>query len=218
MLNELVKRFAGGSSERRSAERVRRKYPMAWLRGSELVAAAGLEISDRGLLFATRVAPPGANVDVALDIEGRRIRARMTIVRKGPIARDGVEWTLVAAEFQGIAADDWDAIVRFSRAQPAPENRAAGELAALAATDDDAYRLLPLKVQQRVVEVLSRAGRLAPWDQAKSPLLRMTYLGQTRSGGAHRLSVHSRLPTQGEVLFFDSVVTVDDAGNVVLDR
>jgi len=190
---------------------------MAWLRGSELVAAAGLEISERGLLFATRVAPPGANVDVALDIEGRRIRARMTIVRRGPIARDGVEWTLVAAEFQGIAADDWDAIVRFSRAQPAPENRAAGELAALAATDDDAYRLLPLKVQQRVVEVLSRAGRLAPWDQAKSPLLRMTYLGQARTG-AHRLSVHSRLRAQGEVLFFDSVLTVDDAGNVVLDR
>jgi hypothetical protein len=217
MLNELVKRFAGGSSDRRTTERVRRKYPMAWLRGSELIAAAGLEISERGLLFATRVEPPGANVDIALDIEGRRIRARMTIVRKGPIARNGVEWTLVAAEFQGIAADDWDAIVRFSRAQPAPENRAAGELAALAATDDDAYRLLPLKVQQRVVEVLFRAGRLAPWDQAKSPLLRMTYVGQTKTG-VHRLSVHSRLPTEGEVLFFDSVITVDDAGNVALDR
>ena len=53
MLNELVKRFAGGGSERRTTERVRKKYPMAWLRGSELVAGAGLEISDRGLLFAT---------------------------------------------------------------------------------------------------------------------------------------------------------------------
>jgi hypothetical protein len=217
VLNELVKRFAGRGSERRTTERVRKKYPMAWLRGSELVAAAGLEISDRGLLFATRVAPPGTNVDVALDIEGRRIRARLTIVRKGPIARDGVEWTLVAGEFQGIAADDWDAIVRFCRSVPAPENRAASELSALAATDDDAYRLLPLKVQQHVVEVLSRAGRLAPWDQTKSPLLRMTYVGQAKTG-VHRLSVHSRLPNGGEVLFFDSILTVDDAGNVVLDR
>jgi len=217
VLNELVKRFSGGSAERRTVERVRRKYPIAWLHGSELVAAAGIDISERGMLFATRTAPAGSQVDVALDVEGRRVRARMTIVRKGPITREGVEWTLVAAEFQGIAADDWDAIVRFCRAQPAPENRAASELSALAATDDDAYRLLPLNVQQRVVEVLSQAGRLLAWDQAKSPLLRMTYLGQARTG-VHRLSVHSRLPNEGEVLFFDSVVTVDDAGNVALDR
>jgi hypothetical protein len=45
----------------------------------------------------------------------------------------------------------------------------------------------------------------------------MTYVGQAKTG-VHRLSVHSRLPNGGEVLFFDSILTVDDAGNVVLDR
>jgi PilZ domain-containing protein len=217
LLNELVKRFSGHPAERRSAERVRRKYTIAWLRGSELVPAAGIEISERGLLFASRTSPQGKQVDVALDLAGRRVRARMTIVRKDVVPRDGVNWTLVATEFQGIAADDWDAVVRFCRAEPEPVNRAAGELAALAEGEDNAYRLLPIKVQQRVVDVLARAGRLAPWDPAKSPLLRMSYTGQTRAGG-HRLTVHSRLPTPAEVLFFDSIVTVDDAGNVVLDR
>ena len=217
MLNELVKRLSGKTVERRGGERVRKTYPIVWLRGTERVAAAGLEIGDRGVLFATRTAPSGPHVDVILEVDHRRVRARLTVVRTGPVMRDGVTWTLIAGTFEGIAADDWDAVVRFSRAQPDPENRAAGELAALAATDDDAYRLLPLKVQQRVVETLAGAGRLAPWDPRKSPLLRMTYTGMTREG-KHRLTVHSRLPREGEVHFFDSVMTVDDAGNVSLDR
>jgi len=217
LLNALVKSLSGRPAERRAGKRVRKKYPIAWIRGTELVAAAGLEIGETGLLFATRTPPPGSKVDVVVDIETRRIRVRLTITRSGPIERDGVAWTLVAATYEGIAADDWDAIVRFCRDQAAPENRAAGELAALAASDDDAYRLLPLKVQQRVVEVLWQAGRLAAWEPHKSPLLRMTYAGVTRTG-VHRLTVHSRLSQHGDVLFFDSVLSVDDAGNVVLDR
>ena len=217
MLNELVKRLSGKPVERRGGERVRKSYPIAWVRGNERIAAAGLEIGDRGLLFATRTPPDGVHVDVVMELDGRRVRARLTIVRSGPVIREGVTWTLLAATFEGIAADDWDAVVRFARAQPDPGNRAAGELAALAATDDDAYRLLPLKVQQRVVETLAAAGRLAPWDPTKSPLLRMTYVGTARDG-RHRLTVHSRLPREGDVHFFDSVMTVDDAGNVSLDR
>lgn len=217
MLNELVKRFSGRPAERRTGDRVRKAYPIVWLNGTEAVAAAGVEIGDHGLMFASRTPPPGANVDVVIEVDGRRVRARLTIVRTGPIVRDGVSWTLVAGTYEGIAADDWDAIVRFCRAQPPPQNRAASELAALAATDDDAYRLLPLKVQQRVVDTLARAGRLAAWDAHKSPLLRMIYAGTTRTG-QHRLTVHSRLSRDGEVHFFDSVMTVDDAGNVSLDR
>ena len=217
MLNELVRRFSGRPPQRRAGDRVRKPYPISWLRGAEPVAAAGVEIGDHGLLFATRTPPPGPRVDVLLDLDGRRVRARMTIGRQAPVVRDGVTWTLIAAAYEGIAADDWDAIVRFCRSEAPPPNRAAGELAALAASEDNAYRLLPLKVQQRVVDVLARAGRLAPWDPHRSPLLRMTYTGTT-SAGKHRLTVHSRVPSEGQVHFFDSVMTVDDAGNVTLDR
>jgi hypothetical protein len=216
LLNELVKRFSGRPAERRLGARVRKKYPIAWIRGTELVPAAGLEIGETGLLFATRTPPSGPHVDVVVDLDKRRIRVRLTVARSGPIERDGVAWTLIAATYEGIAADDWDAIVRFCRAQPEPENKAASELAALASTDDDAYRLLPLKIQQRVVDALARAGRLAPWEEHKSPLLRMIYAGANR--GVHRLTVHSRLSLDGEVFFFDSVISVDEAGNVALDR
>ena len=217
MLNELVRRMTSRGSERREAERVRKRYNMAWLRGGALVPALGLEISEKGVLFATRETPPGPNVDLAIDLAGHRVRARIAIARQGPMQRDGVEWALIAGTFQGIAADDWDAIVRFCKNLDDPGNKAAQELSALAHVDDDAYRLLPLKVQKAVVATLIAAGRLAPESDAKNPLLRMTYGGKTRAG-LHRLDVHSRRNHDGEVLLFDSVLSVDDAGTVTLDR
>jgi hypothetical protein len=217
MLNELVRRMSAGKPDRRGAERLRKRFPIAWLRGGTLVPALGLEISEKGVLFATKDAPPGTSIDVAMDIGQRRIRARLTIARQGSMAREGVEWAVIAGVFQGIAADDWDAIVRFCKNIADPTNKGAEELAAIAGADDDAYRLLPLKVQERVVQALIGAGRLAPESDAKSPLLRMTYAGKTRTG-AHRLSVRSRRNVDGDVINFDSFLAVDDAGNVALDR
>lgn len=216
MLNELVRRISAGKSERRGAERVRKRFPIAWLHRGALAPGLGLEISEKGVLFAAREAPPGPSVDVALDLGARRVRARLSIARQGSMAREGTEWAVIAGVFQGIAADDWDAIVRFCKNVGEPTNKGAEELAALAAADD-AYRLLPLKVQQRIVEALIGAGRLAPESDAKSPLLRMTYVGKVRSG-AHRLAVRSRRNLDGNVLNFDSFLAIDDAGNVTLER
>ena len=52
---------------------------------------------------------------------------------------------------------------------------------------------------------------------AKNPLLRMSYDGSNRAG-EHRLAVHSRRLVDGELLQFDSVLIVDDAGNVQLEK
>ncbi|HEY0615313.1 MAG TPA: hypothetical protein VGC96_11755 [Candidatus Elarobacter sp.] len=217
MLNEFVRRLGAGKGDRRAAERQRRRYPIAWLRGTALVPAIGLEISEKGILFASIEPPPGNHVDVAIDVGKRRVRARVKIARQGTMAREGTDWAIIAGVFEGIAADDWDAIVRFCKNLADPANRAADQLASLAGDDDDAYRLLPLRVQERIVAVLVEAGRLAPGSSAKNPLLRMSYMGKSRTG-AHRLAVHSRRLVDGEVLQFDSGLDVDDAGHVSLDR
>ncbi len=217
MFNELLKRLGSHKSERRSADRVRRRFPIAWIKDGALVPGLGLEISEKGILFATKESPPGANVEVALDLNARRVRARLKIVRKGAMTRDGVEWAVIACVFEGIAADDWDLIVRYCKNLDDPSNKAAQELSALAGSDDDAYRMLPLRVQQRVVAMLVKAGRLAPGSDAKNPLLRMSYDGATRAG-EHRLAVHSRRLVDGELLQFDSILIVDDAGNVTLEK
>ena len=217
MLNELVKRLTASGKERREAERYRKKFAIAWLRGGTLVPGLGLEISVKSVLFATKDAPPGKHVDVAMDLNGKRVKARIGVARSGPMIRDGVNWTVIAGVYEGIAADDWDAIVRFCEDREDPGNKAADELHAIQHTPDDAYRLLPLQVQERVVEALVRAGRLAPDSSAKNPLLRMQYTGRSKTG-IHRLSVHSRRSADEEILFFDSFVTIDDAGNVSLER
>ncbi len=196
---------------------MRRRYPIAWLREGALVPAFGLEISEKGVLFATREAPSARYVDVVIDLEGRRVRARLKVARQGTMARDGVEWQLIAGVFEGIAADDWDAVVRFCKNFNEPPNKAAEELAAMAHGDDDAYRLLPLRVQQRVVEALIAAGRLAPVSRPESALIRMSYAGKT-AGGGHRLNVHSRRHEDDEILQFDSTLTVNDNGEVHLER
>ena len=217
MLNELVKRLGAGKPDRRSADRIRRRFPISWLRDGVLVPGQGLEISEKGILFATREPLPGGRVEVAIDLKGRRVRARLKVARQGSIARDGAAWQLIAGTYEGIAADDWDAIVRFCKNLADPVNKGAEELSALGGDDDDAYRLLPLRVQERVVAALIAAGRLAAGSDPKNPLLRMSYSGKTVTG-TYRLAVHSRRVEDGEVLQFDSFVTIDDAGNVHLDR
>ncbi|HZO95374.1 MAG TPA: hypothetical protein VFB22_16620 [Candidatus Baltobacteraceae bacterium] len=216
MLNALVEKF-GGRSERRSADRIRRRFPVAWLRDGAAVPGQGLEISVKGVLFATKEPPAEREVDVAIGLNARKVRARIEIVRRGQMSRDGVEWTILAGVFEGIAADDWDAIVRFCKNVPEPQNKAKEELASLAHGDDDAYRLLPLKVQERIVAMLIAAGRLNPGSDAKNPLLKMTYGGKSRTGG-HVLSVRSRRHVDGEVAEYDSTLHVDDSGSVRLDR
>jgi hypothetical protein len=216
MLNEFVKRLGARKANRRTADRVRKRFPISWLRSGELVSGQGLEISEKGVLFASKEAPTGPEVEVVLEIGGgRRVRARLKLVRQGSIARDGTEWIVVAGVFAAIAADDWDAVVRFCKNVREPANKAVEELTALAGTDDDAYRLLPLRIQQRIVAALVAAGRLAPGSDAKNPLLRISYAGDARAG-IHRFDVHSRRVTDGEVFSFDSSVTVDDAGHVKL--
>lgn len=220
MLNELVRRLGAGKGDRRAAERKRKRFPIGWLKDGALVSGLGLEISEKGVLFASREPPSDAHVDVAVDLGGRRVRARLKIARQGTMSRDGHDWVIIAGVFEAIAADDWDAVVRFCKDLAEPRNKAAEELSALGGDeDDDAYRLLPLRLQQRIVAELVAAGRLAPGSDAKNPLLRMSYSGRTRNGLAHRLAVTSRrVADDGEVLQFDTHLTVDDAGNVTLER
>src|SRR5579884_4156042 len=110
MLNELVRRLGAGKADRRAAERRRKRFPIGWLKDGALVSGLGLEISEKGVLFASRDAPSDVHVDVAIDLGGRRVRARLKVARQGTMSRDGHDWAIIAGVFEGIAADDWDAV------------------------------------------------------------------------------------------------------------
>jgi hypothetical protein len=216
MLNEIVRWMSERKNDRRTADRKKVQFAVNWQRGNESVAGVGTEISLNGLAFATKTAPPTPSFNVAIDLGGRRFRARLSTVRTESTVRDGATWTILACTFEGIAADDYDAIVRFIRDMPEPESKAQNEIAAAAASGDDAYRLLPLTVQARIVELLQQAGRLAPESDSKNPLLRMKYLGS--KSGKHRFAIHSRVTIADEIRQYDSIFVVDETGAITVER
>lgn len=214
MLNELAKFLSGKKGERRASERRKVRYAISWLKGDQATPGVGMELSQTGLLFATKTAPQMPVFDVIMELRTKRIRARLLSVRTGTIQREGMSWTIVACTFSGIAADDYDALVRFLKDIPESENKHMKDLAMKKDQDDDAYRLLPLAVQRRVLDTLIRMRRLN--EEAKNgdraPMLRMTHLGM--DGGRHRLNVHSRVTGGEEVESYNTVILIDESGNV----
>jgi len=220
LFNELTKLFSGQRKERRHSPRKKARFNISWIKstpaGNELMPGVGMEMSLNGLLFATKNGPGVPDFDIVMEIGGRKIRTRLHVARSGSILRENQQWTVIGATYSGIAADDYDAIVRFCKDIPESANRAATELAAMD-RNDDAYRMLPMKVQQHVLDALVRLGRLDMPVPNQQPLLRMSSLGVQQ--GKHRLAVHSRIagghgsdPQQ-----FDSVIVIDDSGTVKVE-
>ena len=217
MFNELTKLFSGQKKERRQFPRKKVRFNISWIKGvNEYQPGIGMEISLSGCLWATKFPPGVPDYDCLLDIERRKIRLRLKTARSGTILRENQQWTLLGCTFSGIAADDYDALVRFCKDMNEPENKAARELAAIDRTDD-AYRMLPMRVQQRVLDALIRLGRLEMPQANQQPLLRMSSLGTDK--GKQRLGVHSRIAAGHgeEARTFDSVLIIDETGMVKVE-
>ena len=215
MFNSLSKLFGGGPKERRQFPRTKMRFEFVWLRGEQQVPGLGTELSVAGCLIATQEAPP-ADFDAIFDFGRRKIRLRLHTVRDGPFTREGARWTGLGCTFSGVAADDYDALVRILKNIPESGNVAQTELAAKDRTDD-AYRLLPLAVQHRVLATLAQRGRIDIPPEGQAPLLRMADLGLI-AGGAHRLGVQSRIATDEGPQSFDSVLVITPDGQVKVEK
>jgi len=217
LFNELTKLFSGQRKERRHSPRKKVRFNVSWVKGgNELIPCVGTEISLNGCLIASRTPPETPDFDVIMEIENRKIRTRLHTARKGSFLQANQQWTFLGCTFSGIAADDYDALVRFCRDQREVENRAAKELAAMDKSDD-AYRMLPMRVQQHVLDVLVHLGRLDMPQPNQQPLLRMQSLGMFN--GKQRLAVHSRIAGGhgADPQTFDSIVLIDESGAVKVE-
>jgi hypothetical protein len=216
LFNELTKLLSKQPKERRRAPRKKVRFNLQWIKGpAEYIPGRVTEMSLTGLMFATKVAPADKQFDVILDIGTRKVRLRLNVVRSGQISSGGEMWSVYGCSYSGVAADDYDAIARVLGGQAELTNKAAQELAGMDKTDD-AYRLLPMKVQQRVLDALVRSGRLIMPQPNQQPLLRMQSLGT--QAGKHRVAVHSRIPGGADgPQSFDSILVIDEAGLVKLE-
>jgi len=81
----------------------------------------------------------------------------------------------------------------------------------------DAYRLLPLAIQQKIVEKLVEQKKLEAPKPGVQPLLKLFYGGVSKKpDGAtlHRFNVHSRIKVNDEVMAYDTRFLIDEAGNI----
>ena len=221
MLYELAKMFSGKEAERRGHPRKAEKYPVRWVKDLEnnvFVDGVGIEISPTGALFVLKEKPPGQEFTVVIQLGERQVRARVTVNRHDAVNQGGATWHRFATKFGGIAADDWDAIVRYvNNAAEPPESKAAEELKAVVQKADDAFRLLPLAVQKQIVDTLVETNRLFPPPEGQAPLLRMTYSGHSKKSDGqevHTCHVHSRITVDGEIRQYETTFLVDSSGKV----
>jgi hypothetical protein len=215
MFNSLSKMFSGERKERRAFPRKKMRFAVVWLNGTEQITGVGTELSQSGCLIALPQQPP-TDFDAILDLGRRKIQLRLHTVRGGPFTREGARWFGLGCTFSGIAADDYDSLVRIIKDIPDVDNKAAAELAGMSKTDD-AYRMLPLAVQKRVLGTLSQYGRIDIPPDGQAPLLRMEDLGAALDGYGRRLAVHSRVASKDGPQLFDSIITIQPNGNVKLD-
>jgi hypothetical protein len=218
MINDLIQWVADKIGDQRSYPRKSERFAVTWVvNDAQEKPATGIELSANGLVFQMKEKPPGKQVNVKFTIRNRVITARLQIKRSDKVPAGGMALYRFACAFTGIAADDWDAISRFVNDEPEPESKYLDDLAGVRDKDDDAYRLLPLKVQNRLVESLVRANRLEPPAKDGLPVLRLHFIGSTRESDGtqtHRVNVHSRKRVDDKWYAFDSQFAIDARGNV----
>jgi hypothetical protein len=147
-------------------------------------------------------------------VQRRKIELRLNTARSGTILRDGTQWNVLGCTFSGVAADDYDALVRYLKGMEEVGNQGQKDLALARNAGDDAYRMLPQAVQQRVLSALAGAGRLELPPAGQAPLLRMEDLGPAPDGSGRRLAVHSRVIGKDGPQLYDSVILIQPGGAV----
>ncbi|HXP94940.1 MAG TPA: PilZ domain-containing protein, partial [Candidatus Binatia bacterium] len=165
------------------------------------------------VVFMLNERPPGKDFNILLQIRGRRIAVRVEVVHE----ETGQGGHRFGCKYVGLKADDWDAIVRYVNDTPEPENKAAEELKEQQQKPDDAYRVIPMAVQEKLVAILVKTNRLEPPAEGQAPALRMTYLGASKKADGtklHNVTIHSRRQINDEWVAFDTQFRIDEAGNI----
>lgn len=193
-------------------------FPMAWLVADrQQKPAKGLEISHKDVVFMMTDRPPGKHFNILIHIRNRYIPLRVEVIQEDSVNEGGQVFHRFGCKYVGLKADDWDAIVRYVNDEPEPEDKAQGELAQIRQKADDAYRLIPLAVQNKLIERLVRANKLEAPTEGRAPALRMTYLGASKKADGskiHHISIHSRKQVNDEWVGFDTKFRIDAAGKI----
>jgi hypothetical protein len=221
VLGDLIEWFLGRAEDRRQYKRRAGAFHLWWQAGTfekpDMKPGIGVEISPNGLMFLLPDKITSPEYNLVLRIADHKMPVRVRNVRSDQVTHHGRTWNRYMGEFLGIAADNWDRICRYVNAEDEPQDRRKMQNQETAKQSDDAYRLLPKAVQDKIVEMLARNNRIDRPHEGQTPLLKLFYGGLVKQAGkspAHRVNVHSRKTINGELVAFDTRFLVGDDGTV----
>lgn len=222
MLPELLAWFTGKEVNRRKYPRKRKPYRATFSidAGITQKPAIGLDVSGGGLCVLTQEPVGRDEFEIRATIEQRIVRVRARAVWQDTVSHQGKSVWRYGMRFTGIAAEDWDAIIRFTTDKPVAEsNKAQDELTTVRMTPDNADRLLPHKLQQRLLAMLAERRRLAPLSDKVIPLVQYFYSGVVHheSKLMHRLTIQSKVVgIEGDEMFETRFVFDDKGDNIII--
>jgi hypothetical protein len=218
MLPELLAWFTGKEQNRRKFPRKRKPYRAAYtLDDKSARPAIGLDISGGGLCILTQEPVRRDECDVRVELDDRSVRMRAKVVWHDNVQHQGRKVWRYGLRFVGIAADDWDAVMRYTTDRPVTEtNKAQEELSAVRMTPDDAARLLPRELQTRLLQMLVDRGRLAQLSD-RVPLVQYFYSGIVRHDDrlVHRLVIQSKVVGPERDELYETRFVFDESGKNV---
>ena len=222
LFGDVVDWFLTRVGDRRQYKRRPGAFHLWWQPAPDRsVPGIGTELSANGLMFMLEQPLPAAENNLVLGVRETKIPVRVRVVRTDQVDYKGKKWHRYMGEFTGIAADHWDIIVRYVNDTPEPTDRRKMQNQEMDGKVDDAYRLLPMQIQEKIIAVLVEQKRLQAPKPGQSPLLKLFYGGVAKKpdgGVTHRFNVHSRIKVQDEFMAYDTRFLVDEAGNVQVQK
>jgi hypothetical protein len=207
--------FGNKNKDKRRHTRREKAFSADWTSAPEVapIPVIGLDVSASGAGILSRDEITKEEFILRLKLDERVIPTRVKVARKLPGTLQGAKAYRYGVEFVSISADDWDAVVRWSKGGEAAEsgNKVKSDLEMVRMSGDDADRLMPAALQNKLLAGLSRRGRLAPIVPNQQPLVQYFYGGTVRRNGMmmHRLAIVSRVadinngpPAEFRTLFY----------------
>jgi hypothetical protein len=165
------------------------------------VPVLGTTIWREGVAFVSQRQFPETELHFYFKIRERVIPSRVHVEQTDAMQAPERVVHRYFCSFTAIAADDWDAVVRYVENKPEPQK------VELPVKADDEFRALPIAIQSAIVEQLVRAKRLEKPAPGTVPLIRMVAGGVREHGHGQTTQdvlIHSRVKVGDQMCAYDT--------------
>ncbi len=180
--------------------------------GGRSVPVLGTSVARQGIAFVSPLALAQRELELSFRLRERLIPTRVRVDESDTVPTPKRIVYRYFCSFVAIAADDWDAVVRYVDNRPEPAVRAAVR------PSDDEFRALPIAVQSAIARNLVRVGRLEPPAPGTLPLIRMIAIppGARSDRTAQDVLIHSKVGRADGMRSFDTRFRVYANGRIEL--